>query len=105
MNQIGLRFSLQHDEHVYLWFVSSWWTTCFCIECIEVNGNVQVGIAGDGGDGISITNWLFLVKLKKKVFHNMHKLISSLKVSMNSTLKKMKELAKCANLEYIKAYL
>lgn len=59
MNQIGLRFSLQHDEHLYLWFVSSWQTTCLCTKPIEVNGNVGVGI---GGDGMSTTDQLFLAK-------------------------------------------
>lgn len=68
MNQIGLRFSLQHDEHLYLWFVSFLWTTCLCIEPIKVNGNVGVGTSGDGGDGMSTTNRLFLAKLIKKSF-------------------------------------
>ncbi len=63
MNQIGLRFSLQHDEHMYLWFVSSWWTTCLCIEPTKVNGNVGVRTSGDGGDGMSTTDRLFLAKL------------------------------------------
>jgi hypothetical protein len=77
MNELGLKFSLQHDEHMYLWFTSCWWTTCFYTKPMEVNGNVGIGI---DRDGMSTIDCLLLAKLKKKILHNVHNLISSLGV-------------------------
>jgi hypothetical protein len=44
---------------------------------MEVNGNVGIGI---DRDGMSTIDCLLLAKLKKKILHNVHNLISSLGV-------------------------
>jgi len=83
----GLNFSLQHDEHMYLWFTNCWsWTTCLCTKPMEVNGNVGAGIVSDG---MSTIDCLLLENLKKECFSQctqFDKFIGSL----HSTLMKKK---------------
>lgn len=101
MNQLGLKFSLQHDEHMYLWFTSCWWTKCICTKPMEVNGNVGAGIVSDG---MSTIDHLLLEKLKKECSSQctqFDKFIGTL----HSTLMKKKKLLECANWEHVKVCL